>query len=99
MTTSHRSFLIVSFCPLNEFGERSVVCIDHKQVFDASAQDSIDADFAIRDAKYRAGACVNGVVFEAGAIAEDNNDLVFAFRANDWFEALDPVSQGLHIRL
>lgn len=91
MSTSHRSCIRVTFCPLNEFGERRVVCINHKQIFDAAAQDPVNVDFAVRDAKYRAGACVDCVVFKAGAIAEDNNDLMLAFRTNDWFEALDPV--------
>lgn len=84
---------------MNELGERSVVCIDHKQVFDASAEDSVDVYFTIHNAEDCAGACVDGVVFEARAITEHNNDLVFVLGANDWFEALNPVSQGLHIGL
>jgi hypothetical protein len=86
------------FRAVDEFGVGRIVRVDNEQLLLATAENAVDLDLAILDSDNSAGASVDRLAFDAGSVAENNNELLLLLGANERFEPGDPVSQGVHVR-
>lgn len=80
-----------------QFGKWCLFCVNHQELFDATAKNTIKVDFAVLDADDRAGAGIDGITFGSGTITKDDNDFLFVLAANKRFQALDPILEGLEV--
>ena len=93
----HHGYLLV-VGSVKEFRIWLSLGVDHKKLLVTTTEHSVHAYFAVFDANHCACTSINGIIFYAGAVAEDDYNLFVALCTYQRLKSCDPVGQCVHIR-